>query len=349
MTPHSATKEAGSGENEESPPKPLVQHVLEGGPGPSPVSVIRIRLPEDVTRPLEQRAARAERNGRAARASVDSKEAPVALCSGDHARGSRPFSCSRTTRSHRRRCASRLSLTGRQVPSRAGENHRVEAYILAPREACSRRRAGLAGRWPCFNLVTRGPAFPPLRGRRTDKAAHYLIPPLRTSDKVAFTGSTAVRQDHIRQGFADTAWTRCPRSSSGGKSAADPARRLPDFSKALPQPDGLFQVPITRPGLPSGLTPHPGAVRTSREARTFLDTYLGAAGNDQGSALLWTACDPDGPAQPWQRQLERVQGYIAAARAEGRDGCPAAADVRMAWTRATSSSRPYSPASTPRT
>ena len=168
----------------------------------------------------------------------------------------------------------------------------LEAYILAE---CI-EKAGLPE--GVFNLVPAG-----------REGGDYLIRH-KDIDKVAFTGSTAAGK-HIAKACAD----RLARVSLelGGKSAAillDDA----DFSKALPSLM-VYSMPITGQvcfSLTRILVPE------SRE-KEFLDTYLGAVGNIKVG-------DPFDPATQMgpltmARQLERVQGYIAAGRAEGRDGC----------------------------
>lgn len=164
----------------------------------------------------------------------------------------------------------------------------LEAYILAE---CI-EKAGLPE--GVFNLVPAG-----------REGGDYLIRH-KDIDKVAFTGSTAAGK-HIAKACAD----RLARVSLelGGKSAAillDDA----DFSKALPSLM-VYSMPITGQvcfSLTRILVPE------SRE-KEFLDTYLGAVGNIKVG-------DPFDPATQMgpltmARQLERVQGYIAAGRAEG--------------------------------
>lgn len=164
----------------------------------------------------------------------------------------------------------------------------LEAYILA--ECID--KAGLPE--GVFNLVPAG-----------REGGDYLIRH-KDIDKVAFTGSTAAGK-HIAKACAD----RLARVSLelGGKSAAillDDA----DFSKALPSLM-VYSMPITGQvcfSLTRILVPE------ARE-KEFLDTYLGAVGNIK----VGDPFDPETQMGPltMARQLERVQGYIAAGRAEG--------------------------------
>ena len=164
----------------------------------------------------------------------------------------------------------------------------LEAYILAE---CI-EKAGLPE--GVFNLVPAG-----------REGGDYLIRH-KDIDKVAFTGSTAAGK-HIAKACAD----RLARVSLelGGKSAAillDDA----DISAALPSLM-VYSMPITGQvcfSLTRILVPE------SRE-QEFLDAYLGAVKNIKVG-------DPFDPATQMgpltmARQLERVQGYIAAGRAEG--------------------------------
>ncbi|MGY6707387.1 MAG: aldehyde dehydrogenase [Rhizobiaceae bacterium] len=164
----------------------------------------------------------------------------------------------------------------------------LEAYILAE---CI-EKAGLPE--GVFNLVPAG-----------REGGDYLIRH-KDIDKVAFTGSTAAGK-HIAKACAD----RLARVSLelGGKSAAillDDA----DFSQALPSLM-VYSMPITGQvcfSLTRILVPE------TRE-KEFVDTYLGAVANIKVG-------DPFDPATQMgpltmARQLERVQGYIAAGRAEG--------------------------------
>jgi aldehyde dehydrogenase (NAD+) len=164
----------------------------------------------------------------------------------------------------------------------------LEAYILAE---CI-EKAGLPE--GVFNLVPAG-----------REGGDYLIRH-KDIDKVAFTGSTAAGK-HIAKACAD----RLARVSLelGGKSAAillDDA----DISAALPSLM-VYSMPITGQvcfSLTRILVPE------SRE-QEFLDAYLGAVKNINVG-------DPFDPATQMgpltmARQLERVQGYIAAGRAEG--------------------------------
>jgi aldehyde dehydrogenase (NAD+) len=164
----------------------------------------------------------------------------------------------------------------------------LEAYILAE---CI-EKAGLPE--GVFNLVPAG-----------REGGDYLIRH-KEIDKVAFTGSTAAGK-HIAKACAD----RLARVSLelGGKSAAillDDA----DISAALPSLM-VYSMPITGQvcfSLTRILVPE------SRE-KEFLDAYLGAVKNIKVG-------DPFDPATQMgpltmARQLERVQGYIAAGRAEG--------------------------------
>lgn len=164
----------------------------------------------------------------------------------------------------------------------------LEAYILAE---CI-EQAGLPR--GVFNLVPAG-----------RESGDHLIRH-KDIDKVAFTGSTAAGK-HIAGVCAE----RLARVSLelGGKSAAvllDDA----DFAAALPSLM-IYSMPITGQvcfSLTRILVPE------SRK-QEFLDMYLGAVkGIKVGDPF-----DPDTQMGPltMQRQLERVQSYIAAGRAEG--------------------------------
>ncbi len=164
----------------------------------------------------------------------------------------------------------------------------LEAYILAE---CI-EQAGLPR--GVFNLVPAG-----------RESGDHLIRH-KGIDKVAFTGSTAAGK-HIAGVCAE----RLARVSLelGGKSAAvllDDA----DFAAALPSLM-IYSMPITGQvcfSLTRILVPE------SRK-QEFLDMYLGAVkGIKVGDPF-----DPDTQMGPltMQRQLERVQSYIAAGRAEG--------------------------------
>jgi len=164
----------------------------------------------------------------------------------------------------------------------------LEAYVLAE---CI-EKAGLPK--GVFNLVPAG-----------RESGDYLVRH-KHIDKVAFTGSTAAGK-HIAAVCAE----RLARVSLelGGKSAAillDDA----DFSKALP-PLMVYSMPITGQvcfSLTRILVPE-------RRKQEFLDMYVGAVkGIKVGDPF-----DPETQMGPltMARQLERVQGYIAAGRAEG--------------------------------
>jgi benzoylformate decarboxylase len=177
---------------------------------------------------------------------------------------------------------------GCTIVSKPSPETPLEAYILAE---CI-EKAGLPD--GVFNLVPAG-----------RESGDYLVRHAGI-DKVAFTGSTAAGK-HIAAVCAE----RLARVSLelGGKSAAillDDA----DFKAALPTLM-IYTMPITGQvcfSLTRVLVP---------EARRqeFLDLYLGAvAGIKVG--------DPFDPATQMgpltmARQLDRVQGYIAAGRAEG--------------------------------
>lgn len=164
----------------------------------------------------------------------------------------------------------------------------LEAYILAE---CI-ERAGLPE--GVFNIVPAG-----------REGGDYLVRH-KGIDKVAFTGSTAAGK-HI----AAVCSERLARVSLelGGKSAAvllDDA----DFKAALPSLM-VYTMPITGQvcfSLTRVLVPE-------RREREFLDLYLGAVSNIKVG-------DPFDPATQMgpltmARQRDRVEGYIAAGRAEG--------------------------------
>ncbi len=177
---------------------------------------------------------------------------------------------------------------GCTIVSKPSPETPLEAYILAE---CI-EKAGLPP--GVFNLVPAG-----------RESGDYLVRH-RGIDKVAFTGSTAAGK-HIAAVCAE----RLARVSLelGGKSAAillDDA----DFKAAMPALM-IYTMPITGQvcfSLTRVLVPE------SRK-QEFLDLYLGAvAGIKVG--------DPFDPAThmgplTMARQLDRVQGYIAAGRAEG--------------------------------
>jgi acyl-CoA reductase-like NAD-dependent aldehyde dehydrogenase len=164
----------------------------------------------------------------------------------------------------------------------------LEAYILAE---CIEQAGLPAG---VFNLVPAG-----------RESGDYLVRH-RGIDKVAFTGSTAAGK-HIAAVCAE----RLARVSLelGGKSAAvllDDA----DFKAALPTLM-IYTMPITGQvcfSLTRVLVPE------SRK-QEFLDLYLGAV----SGIKVGDPFDPATQMGPLSmaRQLDRVQGYIAAGRAEG--------------------------------
>lgn len=164
----------------------------------------------------------------------------------------------------------------------------LEAYILAE---CI-EKAGLPK--GVFNLVPAG-----------RESGDHLVRH-RHVDKVAFTGSTAAGK-HIAAVCAE----RLARVSLelGGKSAAillDDA----DFGAALPSLM-IYTMPITGQvcfSLTRVLVPE-------RRRQEFLDLYLGAV----KGIRVGDPFDPQTQMGPltMARQLERVQGYIAAGRAEG--------------------------------
>jgi acyl-CoA reductase-like NAD-dependent aldehyde dehydrogenase len=164
----------------------------------------------------------------------------------------------------------------------------LEAYILAE---CI-ERAGLPE--GVFNIVPAG-----------REGGDYLVRH-KGVDKVAFTGSTAAGK-HIAAVCAE----RLARVSLelGGKSAAvllDDA----DFAKALPSLM-VYTMPITGQvcfSLTRILVPE-------RREKEFLDMYLGAVSNIK----VGDPFDPSTQMGPltMARQRARVEGYIAAGRAEG--------------------------------
>ncbi len=164
----------------------------------------------------------------------------------------------------------------------------LEAYILAE---CI-EKAGLPK--GVFNLVPAG-----------REVGDYLVRH-KDIDKVAFTGSTAAGK-HIAKVCAD----RLARVSLelGGKSAAillDDA----DFMKALPSLM-VYSMPITGQvcfSLTRILVPE------SRK-QEFLDLFVGAV----STIKVGDPANPETQMGPltMARQLERVQGYIAAGVAEG--------------------------------
>jgi aldehyde dehydrogenase (NAD+) len=177
---------------------------------------------------------------------------------------------------------------GCTIVSKPSPETPLEAYILAE---CIERAGLPAG---VFNLVPAG------RESGDYLVRHHGI------DKVAFTGSTTAGK-HIAAVCAE----RLARVSLelGGKSAAillDDA----DFKAALPALM-VYTMPITGQvcfSLTRILVP---------EARKqeFLDLYLGAV----SGIKVGDPFDPDTHMGPltMARQLDRVQGYIAAGRSEG--------------------------------
>ncbi len=164
----------------------------------------------------------------------------------------------------------------------------LEAYILAE---CI-EKAGLPE--GVFNIVPAG-----------REGGDYLVRH-KGIDKVAFTGSTAAGKN-----IAAACAGRLARVSLelGGKSAAvllDDA----DFKQALPSLM-VYTMPITGQvcfSLTRILVPE-------RREKEFLDLYLGAVSNIKVG-------DPSDPATQMgpltmARQRDRVEGYIAAGRAEG--------------------------------
>ena len=177
---------------------------------------------------------------------------------------------------------------GCTIVSKPSPETPLEAYILAE---CIEKAGLPAG---IFNLVPAG-----------RESGDYLVRH-QGIDKVAFTGSTAAGK-HIAAVCAE----RLARVSLelGGKSAAillDDA----DFKAALP-PLMVYTMPITGQvcfSLTRILVP---------EARKqeFLDLYVGAVSNIK----VGDPFDPNTQMGPltMARQLDRVQGYIAAGRSEG--------------------------------
>lgn len=164
----------------------------------------------------------------------------------------------------------------------------LEAYILAE---CIEEAGLPAG---VFNLVPAG----------RESGDHLVRHP--EIDKVAFTGSTAAGR-HI----ASVCSERIARASLelGGKSAAvllDDA----DFAAALPSLM-VYTMPITGQvcfSLTRILVPE-------TRKQEFLDTYLSAV----SEIKVGDPSDPETNMGPltMERQLERVQSYIAAGREEG--------------------------------
>lgn len=164
----------------------------------------------------------------------------------------------------------------------------LEAYILAECIEAAGLPAGV------FNLVPAG-----------REVGDYLVRH-KDVDKVAFTGSTAAGK-HIAAVCAE----RLARVSLelGGKSAAillDDA----DFSKALPTLL-MYSMPITGQvcfSLTRVLVPE-------SRAKEFTDLFVGAVKNIK----VGDPADPATQMGPLAmgRQLERVQGYIEAGKAEG--------------------------------
>jgi acyl-CoA reductase-like NAD-dependent aldehyde dehydrogenase/thiamine pyrophosphate-dependent acetolactate synthase large subunit-like protein len=177
---------------------------------------------------------------------------------------------------------------GCTIVSKPSPETPLEAYILAE---CIEKAGLPAG---VFNLVPAG-----------RESGDYLVRH-KDIDKVAFTGSTAAGK-HIAQVCAE----RLARVSLelGGKSAAimlDDA----DFKAAL-MPLMIYTMPITGQvcfSLTRILVPE------SRK-QEFLDIYLGAV----SSIKVGDPFDPTTQMGPltMARQLDRVQGYIAAGRSEG--------------------------------
>jgi acyl-CoA reductase-like NAD-dependent aldehyde dehydrogenase/thiamine pyrophosphate-dependent acetolactate synthase large subunit-like protein len=177
---------------------------------------------------------------------------------------------------------------GCTIVSKPSPETPLEAYILAE---CIEKAGLPAG---VFNLVPAG-----------RESGDYLVRH-QGIDKVAFTGSTAAGK-HIAAVCAE----RLARVSLelGGKSAAillDDA----DFKAALP-PLMVYTMPITGQvcfSLTRILVPE------SRK-QEFLDLYLGAVSNIK----VGDPFDPTTQMGPltMARQLDRVQGYIAAGRSEG--------------------------------
>jgi aldehyde dehydrogenase (NAD+) len=177
---------------------------------------------------------------------------------------------------------------GCTIVSKPSPETPLEAYILA--ECID--KAGLPP--GVFNLVPAG-----------REGGDYLVRH-KSIDKVAFTGSTAAGK-HI----AGVCAQRLARVSLelGGKSAAillDDA----DFAAALPTLM-IYSMPITGQvcfSLTRILVPE-------RRKQEFLDMFLGAVSRIKVGDPF-SAETQMGPLT-LARQLERVQGYIAAGRAEG--------------------------------
>jgi aldehyde dehydrogenase (NAD+) len=177
---------------------------------------------------------------------------------------------------------------GCTIVSKPSPETPLEAYILAE---CIEKAGLPAG---VFNLVPAG------RESGDHLVRHQGI------DKVAFTGSTAAGK-HIAAVCAQ----RLARVSLelGGKSAAillDDA----DFKAALP-PLMVYSMPITGQvcfSLTRILVPE-------TRKQEFLDLYLGAV----SSIKVGDPFDPSTQMGPltMARQLDRVQGYIAAGHSEG--------------------------------
>jgi acyl-CoA reductase-like NAD-dependent aldehyde dehydrogenase/thiamine pyrophosphate-dependent acetolactate synthase large subunit-like protein len=177
---------------------------------------------------------------------------------------------------------------GCTIVSKPSPETPLEAYILAE---CIEQAGLPAG---VFNLVPAG-----------RESGDYLVRHAGI-DKVAFTGSTAAGK-HIAAVCAE----RLVRVSLelGGKSAAillDDA----NFKAALP-PLMIYSMPITGQvcfSLTRILVPE-------RRKQEFLDLFLGAVSNIK----VGDPFDPNTQMGPltMARQLDRVQGYIAAGRSEG--------------------------------
>jgi acyl-CoA reductase-like NAD-dependent aldehyde dehydrogenase/thiamine pyrophosphate-dependent acetolactate synthase large subunit-like protein len=177
---------------------------------------------------------------------------------------------------------------GCTIVSKPSPETPLEAYILAE---CIEKAGLPAG---VFNLVPAG-----------RESGDYLVRHAGI-DKVAFTGSTAAGK-HIAAVCAE----RLARVSLelGGKSAAillDDA----DFKAALPTLM-VYTMPITGQvcfSLTRVLVPE-------RRRQEFLDLYLGAV----SGIKVGDPFDPGTHMGPltMARQLDRVQGYIAAGRSEG--------------------------------
>ena len=164
----------------------------------------------------------------------------------------------------------------------------LEAYILAE---CIEKAGLPAG---VFNIVPAG-----------REGGDYLVRH-KGIDKVAFTGSTGAGK-HIAAVCAE----RLARVSLelGGKSAAVLMEDA-DFQAALPSLM-VYTMPITGQvcfSLTRVLVPE-------RREKEFLDLYLGAVSNIK----VGDPMDPSTQMGPltMARQRQRVEGYIAAGRAEG--------------------------------